>query len=194
LILRIGVVGPESSGKTTLVDHLARWLSERGVEVEVVAEQGRALAHQLPAGHPWSYREQVATSRLHRGARAAAEVVLAARADGAVLICDGTCATPLVWHVCASRNRPGYELGPPEVTEELLAAVVEDTYDLLLLTAADIPWVPDGIRDDPDGRPAAFEEYRMLLPDAVVIEGPDRLAAAEEVVSDLLRMPSDLPG
>ena len=34
----------------------------------------------------------------------------------------------------------------------------------------------------------------MLLPDAVVIEGPDRLAAAEEVVSDLLRMPSDLPG
>ena len=72
--------------------------------------------------------------------------------------------------------------------------MVEDTYDLLLLTAADIPWVPDGIRDDPDGRPAAFEEYRMLLPDAVVIEGPDRLAAAEEVVSDLLRMPSDLPG
>lgn len=177
-----------------MVEDLATWLAQRGVDVEVVAEQGRALAHRLPAGHRWSYREQVATSRLHRAALTAAEVVLAARADGGVVLADGTCATPLVWHVCAARSRPGYDVGPPEVTEELLAAVVEDAYDLVLLTAADIPWEADGIRDDPDGRQAAFEEYRMLMPDAVLIEGPQRLVTAKRVVSDLLRMPSDLPG
>jgi predicted RNA-binding protein with PUA domain len=43
-----------------------------------------------------------------------------------------------------------------------------------------------------DGR-LAFEEYRTLLPDAVVVEGPDRLEIADGLVSGLLRMPSDLP-
>jgi nicotinamide riboside kinase len=163
------------------------------VPVEVVPEQGRVLAGRLPAGHPWSYREQLATSLMHRGAQASAEVVLAARADDGVVIADGSCVTPLIWHVCAARARPGYEVGPPEATETLLAAVMETSYDLVLLMAPDIPWVADGIRDDPDGRQEAFEEYRMLLPDAVVIDGQERLAMAEQVVSGLLRMRSDLP-
>lgn len=161
--------------------------------VEVVAEQGRLLAQQLPPSHPWSYREQWATSLMHRAAEAAAQVVLAARSDTGVVIADGTCATPLVWHVCAARSRPGYEVGPAEVTEELLAAVADNNYDLVLLMAPDIPWVADGIRDDPGGREMAFEEYRTLLPDAVVVEGPDRLEIADGLVSGLLRMPSDLP-
>jgi nicotinamide riboside kinase len=99
----------------------------------------------------------------------------------------------LIWHVCAARARPRYDVGPPEATETLLAAVMDSEYDLVLLMAPDIPWVADGIRDDPDGRQEAFEEYRTLLPDAVVVEGPERLAMAEQVVSGLLRMHSDLP-
>ena len=194
MIAHVGVVGPESSGKTTLVEHLAAWLSARSVPVEVVAEQGRVLAQQLPDGHPWSYREQLATSLMHAGAQAAAGVILAARAGDGVVISDGTSATPLVWHICASRSRRGYDAGPPEATETLLTAVADSSYDLLLLMAPDIPWVEDGIRDDPDGREAAFEQYRLLLPDAVVIEGSDRLARAQVLVSGLLRMPSDLPG
>ncbi len=172
-----------------MADRLSQW----SVPVAVVAEQGRLLAQQLPPAHPWSYREQWATSLMHRGAETAAEVVLAARGDRGVVIADGTCATPLVWHVCAARSRPGYEVGPPEVTEDLLAAVTGTRYDLLLLMAPDLPWVADGIRDDPGGRETAFEEYRTLLPDAVVVEGPDRLEIAEGLVSGLLRMPSDLP-
>ena len=159
-----------------------------------MTEQGRLLAERLPAGHHWTYREQRATSLMHRAAEAVAEVVLAARADGGVVLADGTCATPAVWHVCAARSRPGYEVGPAEVTEELLTAVADSNYDLVLLMAPDIPWVADGIRDDPEGREAAFEEYRLLVPDAVVIEGAERLETAERVVSGLLRMPSDLPG
>ena len=75
----------------------------------------------------------------------------------------------------------------------MLAAVADNNYDLVLLMAPDIPWVADGIRDDPGGREMAFEEYRTLLPDAVVVEGPDRLEIADGLVSGLLRMPSDLP-
>ena len=39
------------------------------------------------------------------------------------LLADGTAATPLVWHMCAVRSRPGYDAGDTTVTEELAAAV-----------------------------------------------------------------------
>lgn len=151
--------------------------------VEVVAEQGRLLAQRLPTGHPWSWREQCATSLMHRAAEAAAEVVLQGQG---ILLADGTAATPLVWHLCAVRSRPGYDAGSEGVTEELAAAVAEATYDLVLVTAPDLPWEPDGIRDDPDGRDAAFEQYLALFPAAVVIRGEDRLQQATAAVSAVL--------
>ncbi|MEZ5158516.1 MAG: ATP-binding protein [Candidatus Nanopelagicales bacterium] len=185
---RIAVVGPESSGKTTLVDHLRRWLTSRSVPVEVVTEQGRLLAERLPAGHAWSYREQLATALMHRGAEAAAAVVLRSQPDPGVLLADGTSATPLVWHLGAVRDRPGYDAGPPEVAEQLLTEVQSATYDAVLLVAPDLPWRADGIRDDPDGRQAAFEQYQLLFPDAVVISGDNRDGQAGAVVSRLLRI------
>lgn len=149
--------------------------------VEVIAEQGRLLAERLPAGHPWSWREQRATSLMHQAAEAAAEVVL--QGEG-ILLADGSAATPLVWHMCAVRTRPGYDAGDATITEELLAAVAD--YDLVLITAPDLPWVADGIRDDPEGRDAAFQDYRTLFPDAVVIRGENRLEQALAAVSGVL--------
>jgi len=184
--VRIAVVGPESSGKTTLVEYLRGWLTSHGLPVEVVAEQGRLLAERLPAGHPWSYREQLATARMHRGAEAAAEVVLLTKPNPGVLLADGTSATPLVWHLGAVRDRPGYEAGPPEVAEQLLTEVQAADYDLVLIVAPDIPWRADGIRDDPSGRQAAFEQYQVLFADSVVISGDDREGQATAVVRRLL--------
>lgn len=149
-------------------------------------EQGRLLAERLPPGHIWSYREELATSRLHRGAQSAAEVVLAATDPQGVLLADGNCATPLVWHMCAVQNRPHYQPGPPEVTEELLAAVQEADYDLVFITAPDLAWVADGVRDDPSGREAAFHHYRDLYPLGVVVSGTEREQFAKGVVSRLI--------
>ncbi len=184
---RVAVVGPESSGKTTLVTALAGWLHSLGVPATVVAEQGRILAGRLPPGHPWSYREQVATSRMHRGAEAAANVVMRASQEPGVLLLDGTAMTPLVWHMCAMAARPGYDAGSSEVTEELLAAAQSDTYDRVLLLSPDLPWQADGVRDDPGGRRRAFAHYRSLLPQADIIEGADREQQAQGCVSALLR-------
>lgn len=156
------------------------------VPLEVIPEQGRLLAERLPAGHQWSHHEQLATSLMHRAAEAAAEVVLAASGPAGVLLVDGTAATPLVWHMCAVRDRPGYDAGPPQVTEQLVAAVQQADYDLVLITAPDIPWEADGVRDDPHGRERAFEVYRSLFPAAVVVSGPDRAESAERVVAALL--------
>lgn len=179
--LRVAVVGPESSGKTTLVDELRVWLQQRSIPVVVVAEQGRLLAEALPPGHPWSFREQRATSLSHQGAEAVAQVTLRAQHGSGVVLCDGTAATPAVWHLCAMRRRPGYEAGPPEVTEQLLAAAAQP-YDVVLLLAPDLPWEADGVRDDPHGRQEAFEEYARLYPEAVIVRGHDRREQALAVL------------
>ncbi len=167
---------------------LADWLHAAGVPCEVVPEQGRLLAERLPPGHQWTHREQLATSLLHRAAVVAAQTVLAASHPAGVVLADGSCATPLIWHLGAVRRRPGYDAGTPEVTEELLAAVADEDYDLVLLVAPDIAWEPDGVRDDPDGREAAFQDYRALLPHAVVVSGTGRRDVAQAHVSALLRL------
>lgn len=184
--LRVGIVGPESSGKTTLARGLRDWLASRGLVVALIEERGRALAQELPAGHVWTWREQQVTSLMHRAASARTGLLLDQRPGFTSLIADGTAATPLVWHMSAVRHRPTYDGGPPEVTESLVAAMEADHYDVLLLTAPDIPWVADGIRDDPGGRDDAFEVYRTLHPEAVVIAGGDRLAQAQAVLGGLL--------
>lgn len=176
--LRIAVVGPESSGKTTLAVALGRSLTENGYLVRVVPEQGRLLAEDLPQGHPWSWREQQVTSRMHVAEESRGLLLLDQIDAPTALVADGTAATPLVWHMCAVRTRRHYDAGSPRITEELLEAVEQATYDLVLLTQPDIPWVADGIRDDPDGRDLAFQTYQTMYPRAVVIAGEDRLGQA----------------
>lgn len=185
--LRIAVLGPESSGKTTLVDDLHARLRSREVPVAVVAEQGRLLAEQLPPGHPWSFREQLATSLMYQAAEARAAVVLRTHDQRGVLLSDGSPSTPLVWHLRAMRSRPTYDAGPSEVAERLLTAVESAEYDLIMVTSPDIPFVADGIRDDPHGRQDAFEQYRMLFPDATIIAGDHREEQARTVAFQLLR-------
>ncbi len=98
------------------------------------------------------------------------------------LIADGTAATPLVWHMSAVRHRRAYDAGPPSIVEELVSAVESARYDLVLLMAPDLPWVADGVRDDPESRDDAFELYRTLYPEAVVIAGVDRVEQAQAVL------------
>jgi nicotinamide riboside kinase len=183
-ILRVALIGPESSGKTTLAQQLHEWLTSQGVPSVLVAEQGRVLAEDLPSGHKWSYREQMTTSLMHTAAESRACTVLRATRGRGVVLLDGTNATPAVWHLCAQARRPGYDSWPARVRDRLLDAVQE--YDLTLLTAPDLPWVPDGVRDDPSGRDAAFDEYLRLCPGARVIRGAGRLAQGRAGITDLL--------
>lgn len=153
----------------------------------LVTDQGRTLAEQLPPGFAWSYREQLATALMYRAAQAAGDVVLDAAGQGGVLLCDGTAATPAVWHLCAIRRRPHYDAGPQQATHELLQLAVRTSFDLVLLLSPDVQWEADGIRDDPQGREEAFGQYQAIYPKAHVIAGPDRFDQARAALKDLLR-------
>lgn len=185
LDLRVAVVGPESTGKTTTIEYLRSWLEGRRIGAAVVADQGRLLAQRLPSGFAWTYRQQWATSLMHQAAEAAESAVLDA-GGGGVLLCDGTPATPAVWHMVAMRNRPGYEAGPPVVTPKLLTAAHDSSYDLILLMDADLPWEPDGVRDDPDARAESVAEYQRLYPGAHLLSGRERQHNAVALVAALI--------
>lgn len=142
----------------------------------VVPEQGRVVAGRLPAGQAWSWPDQDQTQRLHLAVeRAHADRLGADR--GGLLVCDGTEMTPLVWHLAALRARPTYRGGDAAVVRLLTARLDPGRFALTLITAPDLPWAADGVRDDPDGRWPQFDLYRSLLsgcPVAVVGGAGDR--------------------
>lgn len=128
-VRRVAVIGPESSGKSTLAKHLAA-----KHETKYAAEYARAY---LDATHLEITPEAIlAISRGHR----ASEDALAEQCRSGLLFCDTEAFTTTLW----SR----YFLGvvPPEVERH----AVEDRYALYLVTAATDEWTADPQRFTPN--------------------------------------------
>ena len=165
----VRVTGPESSGKTTLARALA-WCLD-GLYVE---EQARAYLHGID--RPYT------SDDLPRiwAAQAAAED--RARQSGASLvICDTGPEAIQVW----------LEVKYGHCARDVELASRHRLYDLTFLCAPDLPWAYDPLREHPD--PAArwelFEQYRKLLPGAVVIRGANRSGQALDAVLRSSRCP-----
>ncbi len=129
-VLRVCVVGAESTGKTTLATSLARAL-----RTVWVPEYGRtyteAKMHSGEIDH-WETEEFVHVA----GMQCAMEDELAKRANK-VLVCDTNAFATCIWH----------ERYLHFWSEEVEAAGRNRRYDLYLLTGTDIPFVQDDIRD-----------------------------------------------
>jgi HTH-type transcriptional regulator, transcriptional repressor of NAD biosynthesis genes len=141
VILRARIVGPESTGKSTL----ARSLAER-FDTEFVPEH----AADVIAAQGGQF-EELDLLRFAQG-QVAAEAALAPRARR-VLICDTCPLTTLVW------GRLLFGRVAPEVRR--LADATR--YDLTLLCAPDVPWADDLHRVDPSTRAPFLELLREEL-------------------------------
>ena len=174
---RVSVLGPESTGKTTLARSLAAslgtawvpeyartWLEARGGDLE---------------GLDWM--------DLVRGQIASEEAL--ARECRCVLVCD---TDPFVTTVWAEVLGGG-------CSAEVRQAALGRKYDLTLLTAPDVPWVADPVRYLPDGGHAFFARCEAALVAAgrpyVVVQGDwdSRTARALLAVRDLLAAPARPP-
>ena len=155
--MRICVTGPESTGKTTLARDLAALL-----DTAWVPEASRAYAERI--GRPLTAAD--VSPIAHEHVALAEAGAAAAQANGAAaLILD----TDLLSTVIYARHYYGAVPLWIEEAERTRRA------DLYLLCDVDVPWVPDGVRDQPTGRRAMFDRFRAALvergADFVVVRG-----------------------
>ena len=155
---RIGIVGPESSGKTTLAQQVAErlgvpWVPEVARDW-LSARDGQYTRDDLTTLAELQLAEEEATAARHP--------------DAPAIVCD---TTPLVIRIWS-------EVAYGEAATALHAAEALDRYRLHLLTAPDLPWAPDPLREHPDptDRQRLFTRYASALRDwpHVVIRGTGR--------------------
>ncbi|WP_158796505.1 AAA family ATPase [Pedobacter sp. L105] len=159
MIKKIAIVGPESTGKSTLTKSLAKHY-----QTLWVAEFARYYCAALTG--PCTMQDE--TNMFH-GQVALEESVLA-MAEKDFIFCDTTFLTVKIW----SDEMLG------ETPQIVLDALTERTYDLYLLLDIDLPWEEDPLRDFPHMREhfmaTWYKELDNLGANYVLIRGiEDRL-------------------
>ena len=140
-VKRIAIVGPECTGKTDL----ARFLANH-YHTNWVPEFARNYIDQL--NRPYEKDDLVKIAE----AQILLEDQLALHANK-LLICDTNLIVIKIW------SEFKYGSCPDEIIEKML----DQKYDLHLLTYIDIPWVDDPQREHPDKRPLLFDIYKEEL-------------------------------
>jgi NadR type nicotinamide-nucleotide adenylyltransferase len=140
-IIKIAIVGPESTGKTVLAESLARHF-----QTEWVPEYARDYLDIIRRPYTKDDLETIAIEQLNL------ENQLEKRANR-LLFCDTTLLVIKIWCEFKYRNCP----------EWIIDEVKHRHYDLHLLTATDIPWTPDPLREHPNVREFLYNLYRNEL-------------------------------
>jgi len=161
---RIVIIGPESTGKSTLSQELAAHFSEPWVP-----EYARQYLADLARLYRYEDLLIIAKGQLSQEDRLFAQAKR-------YLFCDTDLHVIQVW------SKHKYGKVDPWITQQLAGR----TYDAYILTGIDMPWEPDPLREHPDPSMRAYfyGVYQRLLEDqglpflAVSGSPSTRLAAA----------------
>lgn len=170
-IIKIAVVGPESTGKSTMSAYLADHFNTIWVP-----EFARGYCENLTGDYTWQDEINMFYGQLEL------EEKLAPKANK-LLICDTTFITVKIW------SDQLFGKSPQEVLDEL----PKHTYDLYLLLDIDLPWQDDPLRDFPDMREHFMQvwhnELQALNARYTVISGTgnERYQRAIEVIENFLK-------
>ena len=168
---RILILGPESTGKSTLAEKLALHYAEPWVP-EVAREYLEKLAR------PYTYEDLLQIGKQQMNLED--ELALTATC---FLFCDTDLRVIQVW----SQHRFG------KVDPWVLEEIARRTYDLILLCSPDLPWQEDPLREHPEleMRQHFFEFYQQLseasgFPWALISgDTAERLSTAIQAVDSL---------
>jgi NadR type nicotinamide-nucleotide adenylyltransferase len=172
IILKIVLTGPECTAKSTLAAELADHY--RTIHVP---EYARAYIQSL--GRPYHYQDVQ-----HIARKQVQQFRESLRETNRLVFFDTYLVITRVWFDVVFNVHPGW------IDKELAKADV----DLYLLCDVDIPWVPDGVRENGgEMRERLYSMYRKVLDQfglnyrIISGRGGNRLGTAVDAVDELLR-------
>ena len=140
-IIKIAIVGPESTGKSTMSAYLAKHFN-----TVWVPEFARGYCEKLTEPPVWQDEINMFYGQL------VLEADILPKANK-ILICDTTFITVKIW------SDEMFGKSPQEVLDEL----PKHPYDLYLLLDIDLPWEDDPLRDFPDMREHFMQVWHKAL-------------------------------
>lgn len=173
--LKIGITGPESTGKSTLAKQLAHYY-----RTIWVPEYAREYLAGLNRAYTQADVEQIATGQLTRMNQALVKIP-----DSTLVFFDTELLVLKIWLQHAYGTCP----------EWLLQAIPAQNLDLYLLMNVDLPWEPDPQREHPNLRQFFYDWYKRELQaygfHFVEISGSytTRYQAARQQIENLLLNP-----
>lgn len=176
-LIKVVLFGPESSGKTTLSEQLARhyrtlWVPEYAREYLQDKWNREHKTCEPKDLLPIAEGQMKLENRLSK------------KASG-LLICDTDLLETKVYS-------EAYYIGHCDPILEKYA--LSNSYDLYLLTYIDIPWIGDDLRDKPNERQIMFDYFRATLEkyqrNFVILKGDKetRFTAAIKHIDQLLKL------
>lgn len=124
---KVVITGPESTGKTTLAERLAKEL-----KALLIPEYARSYVEALDRPYSFEDVEQIARYQI------AEEHRISSQMKEGILILDTWLDVTKVW----------FELVYSVVPEWLDASWAETQIDLFLVCSPDLPWIPDPVREN----------------------------------------------
>lgn len=137
----VGIVGPESTGKSTLTQALAKHF-----QVDFVPEIAREYLNQLGKDYQFDDLKKIALLQFEAENKERNK-------QQKIVFCDTTLLVIKIWS----------EFKYHRCDEWILKAEKESRYDLLLLTEIDLPWEEDPLREHPHERVELFSIYYRSL-------------------------------
>ena len=168
-ICKIAIVGPESTGKTTLTGQLAAHYGTNWVP-----EYAREYLDSLKRDYRREDLRKIAEGQLHREDEKL-------RSANRYLFYDTNLVVLKIW------QEHKYGESDPWIDDQLR----KRHYDLYLLSACDVPWEYDPQRENPHDRTVLFEKYQHVLEQMNVpyhvLEGGEeqRFNKAIQIISNL---------
>lgn len=169
--IKIAIVGPESTGKSTMSAFLAKHYN-----TVWVPEYAREYCDNLTEAPTWQDEINMFNGQI------ALENELLPKANK-ILICDTTFITVKIW------SDQMFGQSPKQVLDELTL----HHYDYYLLLNIDLPWEDDPLRDFPDMREHFMQvwhqELQALNTQYIVISGlgEERYQSAVKAIDDFLK-------
>ncbi len=139
-MFRVGVIGPESTGKSTLATYLAR-----RYDALLVPEYAREYMERLAPSYQYTYDDVLAIARQQ------IDVLSSLQSD--LVIFDTELIITKVWFMHKFGKCPDF----------LLQALHTYPMDMYLLCYPDMPWLPDPVRENPNIREYLFDWYEREI-------------------------------